>query len=199
MAGLDDLFALIPTRDIAAKLGADEGEVGETIRTLVPVLVGGLHENAQNSDLASSIAAVASSQAVHGLLDGGVSVDQVQQTDGNNMIAKIFGGNDADQVASALSGAGAGNSELVQRLLPILAPIVLAYIGKQLAGRKTAPAEEEAAGGGGGMGDVLGSILGGMAGGGSGKSMGSILGNMLGGKNGGAIGEILGGLLGGKK
>lgn len=198
MAGLDDLFALIPTQDIAEKLGADEGEVGETIRTLVPVLVGGLHENAQNSDLAGSIAAVASSRAVHGLLDGGISVDQLQQADGNTMVAKIFGGNDANQVASALSGAGAGNSDLVQRLLPILAPIVLAYIGKQLAGQKTAPAQQQD-GGGGGMGDVLGSILGGMTGGGSNKSMGSILGDMLGGKAGGAIGEILGGLLGGKK
>ncbi|MGH3563833.1 MAG: DUF937 domain-containing protein [Mycobacterium sp.] len=194
MAGLDDLFALIPTQAIAEELGADAGEVDSTIRTLVPVLVGGLHENAQNTDNASSIEAAASSHAAQGLLDGGVNVGQIDQADGLKALAKIFGGNDTGQVAAALSGAGAGNSDLVQRLLPILAPIVLAYIGKQLSQKKE-PAQAQASGGG--LGDVLGSILGGAAGGN--KSMGSILGNILGGKTGGAIGDILGGLLGGKK
>lgn len=192
MANLDDLFAVIPTQDIAEKLGADAGEVDSTIRTLVPVLVGGLHENAQNTGSATSIEDAASRHAARGLLDGGVNVSQIDQADGLTAVANIFGGNDVSQVANALSGAGAGNNDLVQRLLPILAPIVLAYIGKQLS-HKSAPAPEAA---GGGLGDVLGSILGGAAGN---KSMGSILGNMLGGKTGGAIGEILGGLLGGKK
>ena len=41
MPGLDDLFAEIPVQDIASKIGADEGEVNNAIRTLVPALVGG--------------------------------------------------------------------------------------------------------------------------------------------------------------
>jgi hypothetical protein len=192
MAGLDDLFAQIPVQDIAQKLGADSGEVDSTIRTLVPVLVGGLHDNAQNPDSASNI--VSAAAGIAGLLDGGAKVDQVDEDHGQNVVAKIFGGNDVGQVASALSGAGAGNSDMIQKLLPLLAPIVLAYIGKQLS-HKSEPAQQGSSGGG--LGDVLGSILGGAAGGN--KSMGSILGSMLGGKSGGAIGEVLGGLLGGKK
>ena len=43
MAGLDDLFAEIPVQDIANKIGADEGEVNNAIRTLVPALVGVHH------------------------------------------------------------------------------------------------------------------------------------------------------------
>jgi hypothetical protein len=42
-------------------------------------------------------------------------------------------------VATALSGAGAGRNDLIKQLLPILTPIVLAYIGKKLA-QKNAPA-----------------------------------------------------------
>lgn len=199
VANLDDLFALIPTQDIAAKLGVDAGEVDSTIRTLVPVLVGGLQENAQNPDAASNIEAAASSHAAQGLLDGGVNVGQTDAADGLKAVANIFGGNDTGQVAAALSGAGAGNSDLVQRLLPMLAPIVLAYIGKQLMGQKGEPAQQQA-GSGGGLGDVLGGILGGRSGGGdANKSMSSILGNALGGKTGEAVGGILGGLLGGKK
>jgi hypothetical protein len=197
MAGLDDLLAQIPTGDIAKKLGVDEGEVNSAIQTLVPVLVGGLHQNAQDPDHASAIVSAVSTHAARGLLDTGVSIDQVDQAEGQRAIAKIFGGNDTSQVAAALSGAGAGNSDLFQKLLPILAPIVLAYIGKQLTG-KNAPAAAEEKASGGALNDVLGSILGGAAGRGN-KSLGSILGDALGSKAGGVLGDILGGLLGGKK
>jgi hypothetical protein len=204
MAGLDDLFAQIPVQDIASKLGADEGEVNNAIRTLVPALVGGLQHNVQSGDIDSSkLESAVTAQGASGLLDGGVSVDQVDQAEGDNIVANIFGGNDSNQVASALAGSGAGGSSLIKQLLPILAPIVLAYIGKQFAQNNAAPAQPQAASGGGGLGDILGSILGGAGGGGGAGNnpLGSILGSVLGGggNQGNAIGEILGGLLGGKK
>ncbi|BBY30792.1 DUF937 domain-containing protein [Mycolicibacterium sediminis] len=192
MAGLDELFDQIPTAQIAARLGADEGEVNGAVRTLVPLLVGGLQQNAQDPGQAAGIENAAGDHAARGLLDGGVSVDQA---DGSKAVAKIFGGNDTGQVASALAGGGGGNSDLIQKLLPILTPIVLAYIGKKLSGG--GPAGQT--GSGGGIGDVLGSILGGGKGGGD-NPLGSILGSVLGGgKGSGGLGDILGGLLGGKK
>ncbi len=202
MAGLDDLFAQIPVQDIANKLGASEGEVNNAIQQLVPALVGGLQVNAQNDDqVASKIASSAEQHA--GLLDGGVAVDNVDENDGDKIVANIFGGNNSDTVASALAGGGAGGAggDLIKRLLPILAPIVLAYIGKQFAGNN-APEAQAQQGGGGVLGDVLGGILGGATGGGGGNNaLGSILGSVLGGGSGGnnPIGDILGGLLGGKK
>lgn len=204
MAGLDELFAQIPVQEIATKIGADEGEVNNAIRTLVPALVGGVAENVQanqidSSDLENAVA----QEGAGGLLDGGVSVDQVDEKQGDQYVAKIFGGNDSNAVASALAGQGAGGGDLIKKLLPILAPIVLAYIGKQLTKGNT-PAEPQAqSSGGGGLGDVLGGILGGAGGGGGNNPLGSILGSVLGGGGGGGqsnpIGEILGGLLGGKK
>src|ERR1700741_5237216 len=172
MSGLDDLLAQIPTSDIASKIGVDEGEVNKAVQLLVPVLVGGLHENAQDPDHASKIESAADSHA--GLLDGGVNVDQVDQQEGQQAIARIFGGNDDAQVARALAGGGGGGtSDLLKQLLPILAPIVLAYVGKQLTGKSGAPAKEAA--GGGALNDVLGSILGGMGGN---KSLGTVLGKV---------------------
>jgi len=199
MAGLDDLFNQIPVADIAAKLGADQGEVSQAIQTLVPTLLGTLQENVQADDIDSThleSAVVAEGQS--DLLTGGVNVDQIDQGQGNQLIASLFGGNDANQVASALSGAGAGGGDLIKRLLPMLAPIVLAYVGKQFS-QKNAGAQAQASGGG--MGDILGSILGGASGGGGAANnpLGSILGSVLGGNQGGAIGNILGGLLRGGK
>lgn len=192
MAGLDDLYAQIPVADIANKLGADPNEVNQAIHTLVPSLVGGLQHNAQSD--AGSIESAAQAHAASGLLDGGVTVDDVDEADGDKIVAKIFGGNNSDEVASALGGTSAGGSDLIKKLLPILAPIVLAYIGKQFG-------QNSGTGSSGGLGDILGTILGGgkAPAGQSDNPLGSILGGMLGGGQGNSIGDILGGLLGGKR
>lgn len=195
MAGLDDLYAQIPTSQIATKLGVDEGEVDSAVHALVPVLVSGLHHNSQDPDGAHRIQSVANEHAARGLLDAGGGVDRVDERDGQRAIATIFGANDTDQVASALAKSGVGNSDMLKQLLPVLVPIVLAYIGKQLSAAPggTSPQKSEAAPGG--LGEVLGSILGGSSGD---KSLGGVLGSVLSGK-GGALGDILGGLLGGRK
>ena len=201
MAGLEDLYNQIPVADIASKLGADQGEVNQAIQTLVPTLLGSIQHNVVAEDIDSSkLESAIAAEGASGLIDGGVNVDDVDTGQGEQFVARIFGGNDTNQVASALAGTGAGGGDLIKRLLLILAPIVLAYIGKQFAGNQ-AGASTQAAGSGGGLGDVLGSILGGASGGGGGGNnpLGSILGSVLGGQQGGAIGNILGGLLGGKK
>jgi hypothetical protein len=202
MAGLDDLLNQIPVADIANKLGADQGEVSQAIQTLVPTLLGTLQENVQAEDIDSvQLEETVIAEGQSDLLDGGVNVDQLDENQGNQMIASLFGGNDTNQVASALAGGGAPGGDLIKRLLPMLAPIVLAYVGRQFSQRGAAGAGAQAqAAPGGGMGDILGSILGGAGGGAAGNNpLGSILGSVLGGGQGGgqggALGSILGGLL----
>jgi hypothetical protein len=195
MAGLDDLYAQIPTSEIANKLGADEGEVDNAVHTLVPALLSGLQQNSQDPEHADRIESAATSHAARGLLDAGGGLDKVDESDGHQAVATLFGGNDADQVASALADRGAGNRDLLKQLLPVLLPIVLAYIGKQLgSGGETSASQKKEEASGGGLGDILGSILGGSGD----KSLGGVLGKVLSGKGGG-LGDILGGLLGGKK
>ena len=203
MAGLDDLINQIPVADIANKLGADPGQVSQAIATLVPTLLGSLQENVQADDIDSTeLESVVVAEGQSDLLTGGVDVNQLDENQGNQMVASLFGGNDTNQVASALSGAGAPGGDLIKRLLPMLAPIVLAYVGQQFSQKNAAGAQAQAAPGGG-MGDILGSILGGAAGGGGGNNpLGAILGSVLGGgqsNQGGALGSILGGLLRGGK
>ncbi|OBI97512.1 DUF937 domain-containing protein [Mycobacterium sp. 1465703.0] len=194
MAGLDDLYAQIPTSEMATRLGVDEGEVNSAVHTLVPALLSGLHQNSQDPAEADRIESA--SHEARGLLDTDVGADRVDASDGHPAMTTLFGANDTDQVASALAKGGAGNSDMLKQLLPVVLPIVLAYIGKQLSAgsTETAPRTTQAASGGG-LGEVLGSIL---SAGASDKSVGGVLGNVLSGK-GGALGDILGGLLGGKR
>lgn len=198
MAGLDDLMNQIPVADIASKLGADQGQVSQAIQTLVPTLLGTLQENVQADDIDSSeLESIVVAEGQSDLLEGGVNVDQLDAGQGSQLVASLFGGNDTNQVASALSGAGAPGGDLIKRLLPMLAPIVLAYVGKQFSQKQAGAGAQAQAAPGGGIGDVLGSILGGAGGGAAGGNnpLGAVLGSVLGGGQGGAIGNILGGLL----
>jgi hypothetical protein len=196
MTDLDDLYAQIPIDQIADKVGAEPAAVDNAVKTLVPVLLGGLHQGSDDPDSASRIESAANQHAESGLLDGGVSVDQVDEQEGQQAVARIFGGNDVSQVATALSDAGAGKSDLIKKLLPIITPIVLAYIGKKLGQKGGSGSSEQSSGGG--LGDILGSILGGGRQSGD-NPLGDVLGNILGGGKGGSIGDILGGLIRGGK
>lgn len=203
MATLDELLNEIPTEQIAAKLGVDNETADKAIKSVVPLLVGGLQANADDPDKAADLQANVNN-APSTLLDGGVNVEDVDQHAGNAVVASLFGDNNADDVAAKLAGAGAGNSDLIKQLLPILAPIVLAFVAKKLTGGGAAAAPAEAPAASGGIGDILGNILGSAVGGGAASGgnnpLGSILGSVLGSKGGSdALGGILGGLLGGKK
>ncbi len=192
MAGLDDLFSQINVPEIASSLGADEGEVNSAVQSVVPLLLTGLQEGSQSEEHADSIATFAST-AARGLLDAGAGESAGDV--GHQAVAALFGDNNTDQVAAALAKGGAGSSDLLKKLLPILVPIVMAYVGKKLDSHGGSAAAEKP---GGVLGDVLGGILGG--GSNSNNALGSILGGMLGGgSKGGALGGILGGLFGGKK
>lgn len=48
-AGLDDLYAQVPTSEIATKLGADRDDVDSAVHTLVTVLVNGFGAQLERS------------------------------------------------------------------------------------------------------------------------------------------------------
>lgn len=181
MSEIDDVLANLPLDDLASRLGSSPAEVEEATRVALPALLGGLGANAQDPAGAGSIAQ-ALGQHSPGLIDGGVNLDEVDATDGDAITGHIFGGQ-REELVSRLGGvSGGANSDLMRRLLPILAPIVLSYLARQLGGRSGGSAPS-----GGAVQDVLGSILGGMTkgAGGSGGSAGSILTDILGGVLGG--------------
>lgn len=196
MASLDDLLSQIPIDQIAQQLGVDQATAESAVKSALPTLVGGLGANAQDPAGAASLESALRSHADTTLLDGGVDISKVDTGDGQKIVSNIFGSN-TDQVASTLGGvnAGAGN-DLVKQLLPILAPIVLAYLAKQFTGGGAGAGTQNQASGGG-LGDLLGGLLGG--GSGAGGGIGGALGGILGGSAGGGIGDLLGGLLGGGK
>ena len=174
MAGLDELRSLIPVDQIAARLGVDTATAQQGIDAALPALLGGLDANAKDPAGAASLSgAVAGKDST--LLDGGVDVDAIDTGDGEKIVRNVFGEKTED-VAQALGATpGAQDTGLVKKLLPILAPIVMAYLAQRVTGKGDKPSA------GGGIKDLLGSLLGGGTSSGAGGVLGGLLGGLLGG------------------
>ncbi|WKG10167.1 DUF937 domain-containing protein [Nocardia sp. PE-7] len=197
MTSFDELLSQVPIAQIADQLGVDQATATTAVQAALPTLLGGLQVNAAEPQGAASLLGALDN---HGGLvegDGAVDLGQVDVGDGEKIVDNVFG-DEKNTVISALgAGGGTGGNDLIGKLLPILAPIVLAYLAKQLTGGgATAPAPQQTQASGGGLGDLLGGLLGGSSNSGG---LGGMIGDALSKNAGGALGSVLGGLLGGKR
>ncbi len=174
MANIDELLEQIPLDQIASQLGVDKREAERLTRQALPALVGGMEANARDEKGAASLAS-ALGQHDDDQHDGRIDLSRVDTDDGAKIVRHVFGDNE-QQVVHQLGGLGGDNSNLMGKLLPMLAPIVMSYLAKQFLGGKSRS-------GGGGSTGGLGDLLGGLVGGGGGGM--------------GGLGDLLGGLLGG--
>jgi hypothetical protein len=194
MATVEELVTRLPIDQIAAQLGVDRDTAVAASREASEALVQGMQANAQDqagaASLAKAIAAHAKQVADKSADD--IDVAAIDTADGEKIVKNVFGDNE-EQVVNQLGGLG-GGSGLFKSLLPMLAPIVMGYLGKQAAGGRAQQAGDD----GGGLDDIVGGLLGGGDGGGG---LGDMLGGLLGGGGGGGggLGDLLGGLLGGGK
>lgn len=195
MADYDELLAQIPIADIARRLGIDPDDAQDAVQQVLPGLVGGLEANAQDPAGAASLERAL---VQHGGAPRLRALEEIDTHDGEKIVGHVFGAN-TDQVAARLAGASPKanvTGEIIGKILPIVAPIVLGWLASRfLGGADSSPAS------GGGIEDVIGGALGGGSGGGG---VGELLGGLLGGGSAGGssaggldIGGLLGGLLGG--
>src|SRR6478735_1895611 len=189
MSSYDEILSQVPVDELAQRFGVAPGEIEQAAQSALPALLGGLHANAGDPAGADSLLTALSDH--QGTING---LDDVDEQDGKAIVGNIFGGS-TDQVVNQLGGLGGSSGSLVQKLLPILAPIVMSWLankmgqgglGGMLGGGSgstgTSAPTGAASGGSNPLQDILGQVLGG----GSGSSAGS-----------GGAGDILGGLLGG--
>ena len=182
MADLNALLDQIPVGDIAKQLGIPEDVAESAVKQAIPAIIGGMAANAKDSGGAQSLEKALTK---HATSSSGkkVAVTDIDTADGEKIVNNVFGAK-KNEVAAAVADTSKGDvtKELIAKLLPIIAPIVIAFVAKQFLGQKEeAPAAKEAApSSSGGIGDLLGGLLG--------SSEGQDL-----------VGGLLGGLLGGGK
>lgn len=197
MTEINDILSRIDINQVASRLGTDPASARSVVEAALPTLLAGMQDNVRAPGGSASLES-ALAQHRNGLLEGSVDAARVDTADGEKIVGHVFGGRE-DQVASQLAGTatlGSVGSDLIRKVLPILAPIVMSYLARKIFGGQDGRGSAVPGGGTGGPGGGidLGSILGGMLGGrgagaeAGGGAQGSILDNIL---------DGLGGVLGG--
>ena len=159
---------------MARELGVDNQTAQSAAGALLPAIVAGLgrnHVGASGSGggggggLGDILGGLAGGDGGSGGLAGigGALLNQVLHSDptptqpGNDILGQIFGSKDVSRgVADEVAGSTGLNSNLLKKMLPMLAMAVVGYMTKQ----HSAPAGGTQGGGGGVKGGALGGILG---------------------------------------
>lgn len=200
MSDLNDLiqsvFAGGNLDAISQHLGTSNEETASGVAAALPALLGALAGNASTERGEQKLASVLDRDHDGSLLDslGGMLSGSLggRSANGAGILGHLFGDdNHQGQVVNSLAGKSGVNPALISRLLPLLAPLVMGWLGKQMRGGGNQNAGSTEMGGMGGMG--------GLGGGGLGGLLGGVLGQVMGGGSGGGGGlaDVLGGLLGG--
>ncbi|PPL03660.1 DUF937 domain-containing protein [Parapedobacter indicus] len=171
------------TAGISKQTGASEAETQSVVSTALPALLGALQNNASNSQGAQGIL-----QAIGSKHDGSILenisgfLGSNDTSDGNGILKHVLG-NKQGALELGIAKKTGVSSGTVSKILAMLAPIVMGYLGKQSRSNNVSD--------GNGLNDLLGGLLGGQSG-------SNVLGGLLDQNGDGKLGmDDVGGLLGG--
>jgi len=175
MAELDGLIEMIPIGDIAKKLGIDEKAAKSAVKTVLPTIVAGLTANASDAEGAAKL-----EKTLEKHTSKSTKIDDIDEEDGKKIVNHVFGAK-KEAVEEAAAGKADVTQEIIAKILPIVAPIVLAWLASKFLGGEAAKTEtkEAAPAASGGIGDILGGLVSSKEGQ---DMLGSVLGGLLGGK-----------------
>lgn len=142
--------------NVANQLGMDERQASSAISVALPAILAGMQRNVQSQQGAQSLNNALNDtrhdgsllENLGGLLGGN---SQAITQDGGKILGHIFGDN-KPAVEQGISQKTGISLQKIGPLLAILAPIVMAYLGKEKRQTNTSA---------GGLGDLLGGLLGG--------------------------------------
>jgi hypothetical protein len=204
VSDIDSLLKAIPLDQVASALGVDQATAKTAVETAVPTILAGLQHEASTDEGAGNLAEAVGSKDPS-ILDG-LSLDQIDAFDGEKILGHIFGGNKQDvtsAVGQQLSGADVlgsvlgsilsggqpqqapapptqtspdVGSQLAKKLLPLLAPIILAWLAQQA----TQKGGEINRSNGGLLQEILGGLLSGAGQAADNRSTGSVVTDILG-------------------
>ena len=140
---LDDVTAQLQGNtlsQISRQLGTDEATTKQAISMALPMLIGGLASEAETPTGAHSLdraleedhdgSVLDNVSALFGPTTGAADVAVPRALDGAGILGHVFGGK-REPVQQGIGRATGLNSQQVGRLLMMLAPLVMAYLGRR--------------------------------------------------------------------
>lgn len=143
MSMLEELASAIGGENLgqlASMFGTDNDVMGKAVAAALPALLGGLARNAREPQGARALNDALANDHDGSILDslgsifgGSPWAQQQASRHGESILGHVFG-NQRPRVEQQVQQTSGLSSALVRQLLPILAPIVLGYIGKRMRG-----------------------------------------------------------------
>lgn len=139
LSGLAQQFDRDTVGQIATLVGGDQEQTGRAVAAALPMLLGSMTGEARDNDGANALFGALSKDHDGSILDmlgpmlSGGYASRALGSDGTRILGHILGNQQPAVEQTVAKGAGI-DTGLVQKLLPILAPIVLGYIGRRLQG-----------------------------------------------------------------
>lgn len=146
-------------RQIADRFELDPIEARKAMDGLMPVLARGLQQNTSKTKGADELFEALRKGNHSRYLDDIPSMGQNNIKEGNDILGHIFGNKDVSRgVAREVSKSSGVSRAILQKLLPVVATMVMGSLGKKLLGGGAQPSRS-VLGGGGGSGGILGALL----------------------------------------
>lgn len=139
LQGLAQQFGGDTIGQLSNLLGAPQEQTGQAVAAALPMLLGSMMGAAQKPEGANALFGALNSDHDGSILDmlgpllSGGYASRALGADGGRILGHILGNNQG-QVEQAVSRGAGVEQGMIQKLLPLLAPIVMGYLGKRLAG-----------------------------------------------------------------
>ena len=151
---------------MAKELGVNESVAQAGAAALLPAILGGFKKTTQAQPTGlEGLGGLLGQLGGGGLLDSVLGTQPTPVDKGNEILGNIFGSKEVSRTVAAGAEQQTGiSSDLLKKMLPIVAMMVAGYMAKQSGGES----------GGGGIGGLIGGLLGGGNKASSGGAMGGI-------------------------
>jgi hypothetical protein len=205
MSGITDLLNSEMGKElvssISQKTGIDASQATNVVSSGLPALLEAMKNNLSSSEGASGLINALSSEKHDGSILDNISgfLNGEDFSDGSKILGHVLGEN-KDTMVQGLSSKTGVDSSIISKILPMLAPIVMGYLGKQTKNKGVSNGSDLAG--------MLGGLLGGSGGNsvltsvldqnGDGKLDMSDAMSAISGKKKGGLAGLLGGLFGKK-
>lgn len=119
-------------RQMGERVGVDPDKTGQAINAALPMLLAAMARNTSDPNGAAGLAEAIDQDHDGSLLDnvsGYLNAPSGRAADGDGILRHVLGGR-RNQVEEGLGNATGLNASQIARLLPLLAPVVMAALGR---------------------------------------------------------------------
>ena len=143
-------------RQIGSQLGLDDAQTASALSALVPALSTGLRQNMQSPEGLSGLVSALSGGSHQRYFDDPAALGQAATiADGNGILGHVLGSKDVSRQVAARASAQTGLApDVLKRMLPLVATLVMGAMSRQSGGGASLSKA-----GGGGLLEMLGGAL----------------------------------------